>query len=162
MGDTESPAKADGGGIATTEVLLKGHGEIVESTHKQRKAKCAKSAGVGPQGMCERRAMPKKHPIRPHLRAWRLHFDKSLEWVADQIGISHSTVQRYEVGKAGVDDATFTAIAKVYWITEAELSAPVSEAEHARALHKLLSTVKGLDVESLTILVGFAQRMRPK
>lgn len=72
---------------------------------------------------CDARAMRKAHPKLPHLRAWREHFGKTQEWVAEQVSRAHSNVVRWESGQAGVDNETFAAIAKAYGITVAELTA---------------------------------------
>ena len=103
--------------------------------------------------------MAKKHPIRPHLRAWRLHFGKTLEWVAERLETSHSTVVRWETGENGVQEATFRAIAEAYGITPAELSAPPGDAKRARALHRLIEAMQRLDDRNLGTLADLAERL---
>jgi transcriptional regulator with XRE-family HTH domain len=106
--------------------------------------------------------MPKQHPRRQHLRAWRNFYGKTLQEVADALGVAHSTVQRQEAGGAGVDDTTFAAIARFYGITPAELEASPADAGKARALHKLYTLAKGMDAEGLAALATMAERMKPK
>lgn len=61
-----------------------------------------------------------------------------------------------------MDDATFAAIARFYGITPAELEASPSDAERARALHRLYTLAKGMDTEALAALATMAGRMSPK
>lgn len=109
--------------------------------------------------------MAKRHPIRPHLRAWRQHYDKTLEWLADELSVGVSTVFRWESGENGVQDETFAAIAKAYGITAAELSAPPAEAARARQLHRLMQAMQQLDDKRLSRLADLAEdladRQRP-
>jgi uncharacterized protein YigA (DUF484 family) len=93
--------------------------------------------------------MTKSHPIRPHLLAWRRQMDKTQQEVAFALNVSHSTIQRQESGRAGVDDASFAEIARFYQITPAELSAPPSEAKRAQELHRLLTAARDMDAQSL-------------
>lgn len=150
----------DGGDLRFAEMFGKRHGGIVRSSHSERKVFCAFNAKVATQDVCNHRRMIRKHPTRPHLRAWRLRAGKTLEWVANEIGTSHTTVSRQE-GGTGVDDATFAAIACAYGITVAELSAPPDQAEKARALDCLLRTVRDMDAASIEVLAGLAARLKP-
>ena len=104
--------------------------------------------------------MPNPHPPRPHLREWRLHLGRSLKWLADQLATSHPTVIRWERGESGVNDATFQAIARAYGITPAELSAPPSDAERARLLHKLMQTIPNLTDKKLAALTSMADTLK--
>jgi transcriptional regulator with XRE-family HTH domain len=101
--------------------------------------------------------MAKRHPIRPHLRAWRLHFGKTLEWLANELGTSHSTVIRWESGENGVQQETFEAIARVYGITLAELSAPPTDAGRARELHRIMLALQAMDDRRLQRLADLAE-----
>ena len=103
--------------------------------------------------------MKKGHPTRPYLGAWRLHMKKKKIWLANEIGTSHTTVRRHELGELGVDDTTFAAIAKAYGITVEELSVHPSEAAKAQALHRLSKAVQQMDSESIAVLAGLAERM---
>lgn len=105
--------------------------------------------------------MTKKHPIRPHLKAWRKFFNKTQVWVANEIGTTHSNYLRQEKGETGVDDNTFSTIAKAYGISIAELSAHPNEADKARALNRLLMAVRHLDGAALEVVAGFAERIKP-
>lgn len=126
-------------------------------------AECTLTAGARAEPVCNPRRMNRSHPRRPHLKAWREHFRKTLEWVADQVQTSHTSVMRWERGTSGVDDATFAAIAKAYGITPAELSAPPSEAERARQMHRLMTRLKNLDAKALTSLADLADQLdRPR
>jgi len=104
--------------------------------------------------------MTKKHPIRPHLKAWRKFMKKTQVWVANEIGTTHSNYLRQEKGETGVDDATFEAIARAYGITVVELLAHPDDAEKARALNRLLNAVRHLDSEALAVVAGFAERIK--
>ncbi|MBK1656868.1 helix-turn-helix domain-containing protein [Paracraurococcus ruber] len=106
--------------------------------------------------------MIRKHPTRPFLRAWRKRLGKTAEWLANEIGTVHSTVLRYEAGTTGVDDATFEAIAKAYGISIAELSAHPNDAEKARAMDRILRAIRDMDEEGLSVIAGFAERMKPR
>lgn len=103
--------------------------------------------------------MRKQHPIRPHLLAWRTRLKKTQVWLANEIGTSHSTIQRAETGSLGMDDTTFEAIAKAYGITVAELSAHPDDAEKARALHRLHTIVRSLGAIEIEKLASVAESM---
>jgi len=104
--------------------------------------------------------MRKKHLIRKHLRAWREKFDQSQVWLANEIGTSHTSIRRQELGESGVDDETFAAIAKAYGITVAELSAPPGEAERAQQMDRVMRAIQHLDQESLSVVAGLAERLK--
>jgi|688.fasta_scaffold2209057_1 transcriptional regulator with XRE-family HTH domain len=103
--------------------------------------------------------MVKRHPIRPHLKAWRKKLGKRQTWLANEIGTNPSNIVRQERGEIGVDEATFAAIANAYGITIEELSAHPDQADKARATHRLSQAVQLLDSESVDILRGLAERM---
>lgn len=122
-----------------------------------RKAdKAVNRKGKSPAG---KSARPKKHPARPNLRAWRAHFGFTLEQVAERLGVSHSTVVRWETGENGVSDEVFAAIAAAYGITVAELSAPPADAGRARELHRLMEAMRRLDDANLATLAGLAEQL---
>jgi transcriptional regulator with XRE-family HTH domain len=104
--------------------------------------------------------MKKSHPIRPYLRAWRLHMDKTQQDVAEGLGIIHTTVHRHETGASGVDDKTFAAIAAFYGISPAELSGHPSESARARVLHRLYTAAQSMGDEDLAALAQMAERMK--
>jgi len=106
--------------------------------------------------------MAKRHPTRPHLRAWRLHLGKTTLELANILGTSHSTVLRWEGGENGVQQETFEAIAKAYGITPAELSAPPADAERARLLHRLLTILPEIDDGRLKRLTDLAEDLSGK
>jgi len=101
--------------------------------------------------------MAKKLPIRPHLRAWRKFKGMTLVALAERLGLAHPSVIAWEQGKAGVDDATFAAIAEAYGITVAELSASPDDAERSRTLHRLMDVLKDLDDRRLSRLADLAE-----
>lgn len=101
--------------------------------------------------------MAKRHPTRPHLRAWRLHLGKTTLDLANILRTSHSTVLRWEAGENGVQQETFEAIARAYGITPAELSAPPAEAERARLLHRLMTILPQIDDRRLQRLTDLAE-----
>lgn len=152
---------ADGGDLRHRKVFGERHRPIVHSLDNGGKAKCAPYARVTAEPLCDHRGMVKQHPKRPHLMAWRAHVKKTQEWLANEIGTSHSTVLRYERQETGVNDATFAAIAKAYGITVAELSAPPDERDRAKQLDRLLSIVQKLDEEEIQALALIAERMKP-
>lgn len=112
--------------------------------------------------MCNDRRMPKKHPIRPHLLAWRNKMNKSQEWLANELGTAHSSVGRWERGIAGVDDATFEQIARIYGISPAELSAAPGEAAKAQQVDRLMRALSQMDEEGLRTLATMAERLIPR
>lgn len=87
---------------------------------------------------------------------------KTLVWLANEIGTSHSTVQRQEKGKLGVDDATFAAIARAYGISVAELSADPADSEKARELARLMDMLKQLDARSVRTLADLSEQLGGK
>ena len=105
--------------------------------------------------------MVKAHPVRPYLKAWRKKLGRKQNWLANEIGTSQSNIVRQERGEIGVDDATFAAIAKAYGISVAELSAHPNEADKAQALDRLLTAVRQMDGETLAVVAGFAERIKP-
>lgn len=134
---------------------------IVHSMDRRRKAFCALSARTRITALCDDRRMPKKHPVRPYLLPWRSKMGKTQEWLAEQIGVRHSTVNRQESGFSGVDDLTFAAIAKAYGITIAELSAHPDHSERARSLHRLMTRIANLSDSSIEALAGMAEQLPP-
>lgn len=132
---------------------------IVQSSHSPRQAGCASGAGAVLRVVCKNRRMVKQHPIRPHLRTWRLHKGWSQERLAEAVDVSHSTIQRQEAGKSGVDDKTFAAIAAAYGISVAELSADPSEQDKAKELARLLTTVRDLDTKGIRTLADLAEQL---
>ncbi len=84
---------------------------------------------------------------------------KSQIWLANELGTSHTSVRRQEVGESGVDDVTFAAIAKAYGITVAELSADPNQAERAQQMDRVMRAIQHLDQESLSVIAGFAERI---
>ncbi|MFH5946495.1 helix-turn-helix domain-containing protein [Roseomonas xinghualingensis] len=110
---------------------------------------------------CDHRRMVKHHPKRPHLKAWRIHMGRTQEWLANELGTSHSTVLRQERQETGVDDQTFQAIADAYGITPAELSANPSDREKAKQLDRLLNAIRNMDSDGVALIAGFAERLKP-
>jgi transcriptional regulator with XRE-family HTH domain len=107
--------------------------------------------------------MKKAHPTRPHLLAWRKKFDKTQQWLADEIGSTHTTIRRHELGALGVDEKTFAAIAKAYGISVAELSAHPDDAPRAQQMDRVLKAIQHMDEEGLAVIAGFAERIiKPK
>jgi transcriptional regulator with XRE-family HTH domain len=104
--------------------------------------------------------MPAAHPRRPHLRAWRKHFAMTLDDLAVRLRIDDTTIGRWERQRIGVDDATFCAIARVYGITPAELSAPPGERDHAAAVAEVMQHVRALDTDAIRELASLARRLR--
>lgn len=101
--------------------------------------------------------MAKRHPIRPYLKSWRLHYGHTLEWLAERLDVGVSSVFRWESGENGVQEETFQAIAKAYGITPAELSAPPVDAARARHLHRLMEAMRSLDDKRLGRLADLAE-----
>lgn len=136
-------------------------GRIVHSVDNAVQRFCAFSGKKAGEGACDNVRMPKKHPVRPFLLAWRTKMEKTQEWLANEIGTSHSTVNRHESGFSGVDDKTFEAIAKAYGITVAELSAHPDQSERARAMHRLMSRLNLLSDEGVDALARLADQLSP-
>jgi transcriptional regulator with XRE-family HTH domain len=86
---------------------------------------------------------------------------KSLEWVAENVGTSHSSVHRWELGTSGVDDRDFAAIARAYGISEAELSVHPRDAEKARQMHRVIVRLRQMDAEGVRTLADLAERLTP-
>lgn len=105
--------------------------------------------------------MKPKHPVRPHLRAWRMHLHLSQMALAERLGVSHTSVLRWETGESGVSNKMFAAIAEAYGITVAELSAPPDQAAKARQMHRLLTVIPHLDEGALDTLAALAERLAP-
>jgi transcriptional regulator with XRE-family HTH domain len=117
------------------------------------------AAAADSSDMCNHPRMKAKHPVRPHLRAWREHHKFSQIALAQRLRVSHTSVLRWETGESGVSDAVFAQIAKVYGISVAELSLPPEQADKARQLHRLLTILPDLDQWSLTSLADLAERL---
>ena len=132
----------------------------VHSLHKERKRESADSAGDEMRRLSDDEPMPKKHPVRRHLLAWRLHFGLTQEELANKIGTAHTTVGRWEAGKTGVDDATFSEIARVYGITPAELSAAPSDRGKALHMSRILDALRALDEKALDAVATVAEQMK--
>lgn len=144
------------------QVVSERHAANVRPLHNGVKRNCAMTARALYALPCNAKPMTKAHPIRPHLLAWRQRMGKTLVWLANEIGTSHSTVQRQETGRSGVDDATFAAIARAYGITVAELSADPADADKARELARLLESVKGLDARGIRTLADLSDQLAGK
>ena len=96
---------------------------------------------------------------RPYLRPWRKKLGWSQMRLANELGTTHTTIGRYEKGTLKVDDATFANIARVYGITEAELSAHPDDAVRAREMHRIMIAVRELDEVALRALADMAERL---
>lgn len=138
------------------------HGRIVHTVHSARQADCALAAKDRSDDLCKTQRMPRRHPIRPYLRAWRTHFEMTAERLAGLLGMHHSTVIRQETGLIGVDDATFSAIADAYGISIAELSAAPADREKAQQLARLLGCVRHMDERGLRTLADLAEQIADK
>lgn len=150
-----------GGNLGLGEVFGEAHPHNVQSVDILVQPKCAVSARAAKFSGCDHRRMGKAHPRRPHLKAWREHMDRTQEWLANEIGTSHSTVLRAEKQETGVDDRTFEAIAKAYGITVAELTAAPADREKAQAMDRLLRVVRDMDGPGVALIAGFAERLKP-
>jgi len=161
MRDTQALPESNRRHAFLRKVIGKGHAANVRSTHIYVNQECALTAQRSQAGMCKAARMPKQHPIRPHLLAWRHTVGVTQEWLAEQVGRAHSAVQRWEAGRTGVDDTTFREIARIYGITDAELSAPPAEAEKAREMDRLLKRVQELDAASVRTLADLSEKLAP-
>lgn len=157
--NAQLPGEVRRNAAPTRHIFGQCHVEIVRLSHSDGKPDCAMGARDSDGMGCDFPRMRKAHPKRPHLLAWRLHFGKSQEWLAEQIGTHHATVLRQEKGAAGVDDQTFAAIARAYGISVEELSAPPSEASKARAVGRLMRAIRELDERGLSTLAGLAEQL---
>lgn len=97
--------------------------------------------------------MVQAHPSRPFLMAWRKRQGMSKLALAKALGVAHTSVGRWEEG-GGVDDKTFEAIARLYGITPAQLSAHPDEAERAALMGQLMERVQRLDADRLRLLLA--------
>ena len=104
--------------------------------------------------------MSKKQPIRSHIRAWRLEVGLTLLQAAIATGMDSANLSRAERGLAGMDDASFAALAQAYGITVAELSAPPEERHRAKQMGRVMAALQTLDEKSLAALAELAERMR--
>jgi transcriptional regulator with XRE-family HTH domain len=132
----------------------------MRSSHIGRKENYAATAQAGLGGLCDTDAMRKAHPVRPHLRAWRLKMGKTQEWLAERISKNQSNVNKAESGKAGVDEQTFAKIADAYGITIAELSAHPDEAPRAQQMHRLMHAIRTMDRDNLETLARLAEQLQ--
>lgn len=162
MRHVETAPERDRRASGFAEIVSEGHAETVQPLHISVKAICAVTAHASTEAACHAQRMTKAHPIRPHLQAWRQRMGKTLVWLANEIGTSHSTVQRQEKGKLGVDDATFAAIARAYGISVAELSADPADSEKARELARLMDMLKQLDARSVRTLADLSEQLGGK
>jgi transcriptional regulator with XRE-family HTH domain len=95
--------------------------------------------------------MNRQHPVRPHLRAWRKAMRKTLQAVGEAMGVSHSTVKRWEEG-GGMDDASFARLAAFYGVTVGELSDAPEARDRARLIGEILEAIPTLDDQRLRML----------
>lgn len=79
--------------------------------------------------------------------------------LAERLGVSHTSVLRWETGESGVSNEKFAEIAACYGITVAELAAPPEEADRARQMHRLLTVIPTLDETALQSLASLAEQL---
>lgn len=79
--------------------------------------------------------------------------------LAERLGVSHTSVLRWETGESGVSNEKFAEIARCYGITVAELASPPDEADRARQMHRLLTVIPTLDETALLSLANLAEQL---
>jgi transcriptional regulator with XRE-family HTH domain len=83
-----------------------------------------------------------------NLRAWRLFREKTLEGISAILGVSHSTLLRYERGNMKPPAAVLSQLAKIYECTLTELQLPPDQRDRGLRIHAAMGLAASLDPEA--------------
>jgi transcriptional regulator with XRE-family HTH domain len=78
-----------------------------------------------------------------HLRAWRRTLGQTLQSVASVIGVTHSTLLRYERGEIKVPPDVLRQLAQMYGCTPVELQFAPSDRQKGLRLHRAPELLQG-------------------
>jgi transcriptional regulator with XRE-family HTH domain len=82
-----------------------------------------------------------------HLRAWRRFRDLTLQQVAARLGISHTTLLRYEKGAVMPPDDAIRRLAQIYDCTPAELQVEPQQRRQGQRVHLAIELAQNLPPE---------------
>jgi transcriptional regulator with XRE-family HTH domain len=85
--------------------------------------------------------------MSPHLRAWRSLTGLTLQQVAGALGISHTTLLRYEKGIVMPSDDTVRRLAEIYGCTPAELQLDPKDRRKGQRVHLAIELAQNLPPE---------------
>ena len=91
-----------------------------------------------------------------HLRAWRRFRALTLQNVSARLGISHTTLLRYETGAVMTPDDAVRRLAQIYDCTPAELRVAPEERSKGQRVHAAISLAQDLppDIAERWIEIG--------
>ena len=82
-----------------------------------------------------------------HLRAWRRFRRLTLQHVSLRLGISHTTLLRYEMGVLVPADDAIKRLAQIYDCTPAELEVDPQQRRQGQRVHLAIELAKNLSPE---------------
>lgn len=114
------------------------------------------------RGLCD--SMPRGESPRMHrnLRAWRKFRKLPLTEVAAALGVSHSTVSRWETGAVPLTTADLENLAAVYGITRRQLEQPPDAAQLVAFLDRAQHVVESLSADDLERWITIGESLSRK
>jgi transcriptional regulator with XRE-family HTH domain len=82
-----------------------------------------------------------------NLRPWRKASGFTLQEVAERLGVTHSSILRYEKGAVKPSPEILTALAELYGCTPAELEVPSGKRQEGKRVHDAILLAKSLPGE---------------
>lgn len=93
------------------------------------------------------------------LREMRKRAKLTLPEVGDRMGVSHTTIMRYEKGESPLDIDTIKALAQIYGCGELELVTDVEAFAEGEQEQALLSLARELEPAQRELLLGVVRSM---
>ena len=100
--------------------------------------------------------------MHQHLRAWRKFRKLSQPAVGERLGVTHTTIGRWENGKVPITTRDLERLAEVYGITRSQIEHPPAAADMVAFLDRAQHIVSALPPDDLErwLQVGEALRSR--
>lgn len=96
--------------------------------------------------------------IHQHLRAWRLAKGMTLEQVGGEMGVEHTTVQRWEFGKIAIPSTKLERLAALYGVSVPSLLAAPND-HRAQAVLAAQGIIESLDPEDMNDWLKSGRRL---
>ena len=97
-----------------------------------------------------------------NLRPWRKASGFTLQEVAERLGVTHSSILRYEKGAVKPSPEILTALAELYGCTPAELEVPPGQREQGRRVHDAILLAKSLPAEVVDRWLEIGRLLTPE
>ena len=99
-----------------------------------------------------------------HLRAWRKHRKLTQAAVGEKVGVTHTTVGRWENNQMALTTENLDALAALYNATASQLLATPADAALVATLDRANEIIKSMDDKTREhwLAIGDSLRMRPQ